>query len=116
MTFKSFIEGLDPRAFRVKQMPRQTQSAIVYEQVVRRRNEVVDLSPIDLDALAGMVRTISRTNRWDELDGKQLWHLPACLWSTNPPLASDADLGVYGGINENFVLVSGRSRWQADGV
>ncbi len=25
-------------------------------------------------------------------------------------------LGVYGGMNENFVLVAGRSRWQADGV
>ena len=25
-------------------------------------------------------------------------------------------LGVYGGINENFVLVAGRSRWQAEGV
>jgi hypothetical protein len=25
-------------------------------------------------------------------------------------------LGVYGGINGNFVLVAGRSRWQADGV
>jgi sulfide:quinone oxidoreductase len=25
-------------------------------------------------------------------------------------------LGVYGGMNENFVLVSGRSRWQSDGV
>ena len=23
---------------------------------------------------------------------------------------------VYGGMNENFVLVAGRSRWQADGV
>jgi EH_Signature domain len=89
MTFKSVIEGLDPRAFRVKQMPRQIRSAIVYEQIARRRNEVADLPPIDLDALAGMVREISRTNRWDELDGKQLWHLPACLWSTKPPLASD---------------------------
>lgn len=27
-----------------------------------------------------------------------------------------AELGVYGGMNENFVLVAGRSRWQADGV
>jgi 2-polyprenyl-3-methyl-5-hydroxy-6-metoxy-1,4-benzoquinol methylase len=27
-----------------------------------------------------------------------------------------ATLGVYGGMNENFVLVAGRSRWQADGV
>ena len=27
-----------------------------------------------------------------------------------------ASLGVYGGMNENFVLVAGRSRWQADGV
>jgi hypothetical protein len=25
-------------------------------------------------------------------------------------------LGVYGGMNENFVLVAGRSRWQADSV
>ena len=25
-------------------------------------------------------------------------------------------LGVYGGMNENFVLVAVRSRWQADGV
>ena len=31
-------------------------------------------------------------------------------------LAMDCDLGVYGGMNENFVLVAGRSRWQADGV
>src|SRR4029077_1927279 len=30
--------------------------------------------------------------------------------------ASFAALGVYGGMNENFVLVAGRSRWQADGV
>jgi predicted TPR repeat methyltransferase len=28
----------------------------------------------------------------------------------------DSWLGVYGGMNENFVLVAGRSRWQADGV
>jgi len=27
-----------------------------------------------------------------------------------------SSLGVYGGMNENFVLVVGRSRWQADGV
>jgi hypothetical protein len=92
MTFKSFIEGLDPRAFRVKQMPTQTRSAIVYDQIARRRNEVVDLVPIDLDALAGRVREISRTNRWDELDGRHLWYLPACLWSTTPSLASDAGL------------------------
>ena len=25
-------------------------------------------------------------------------------------------LGVYGGMNENFVLVAGRSRWESDGV
>jgi len=25
-------------------------------------------------------------------------------------------LGAYGGMNENFVLVAGRSGWQADGV
>jgi hypothetical protein len=25
-------------------------------------------------------------------------------------------LGVYGGMNENFVLVAGWSRWEADGV
>jgi integrase/recombinase XerD len=25
-------------------------------------------------------------------------------------------LGVYGGMNENFVLVAGRNRWEADGV
>jgi hypothetical protein len=31
-------------------------------------------------------------------------------------VAVPALLGVYGGINENFVLVAGRSRWQADGV
>jgi hypothetical protein len=92
MTFKSFIEGLDPRAFRVKQMPRQSRSAVVYDQIARRRNEVVDLAPVDLDALAGMVREISRTNRWDELDGKHLWYLPGCLWSTKPSLASDASL------------------------
>jgi hypothetical protein len=92
MTFKSLIEGLDPRAFGVKQMPRQTRSAVVYEQIARRWNEVVDLPQIDLDALAGVVREISRTNRWDELDSKQLWHLPACLWSTTQPLAADASL------------------------
>src|SRR6516165_5395891 len=92
MTIKSFIEGLDPRVFRVKQMPRQPRSAVVYDQIARRRNEVVDLAPIDLDALAGRVREISGTNRWDELDGRHLWHLPSCLWSTKPPLASDAGL------------------------
>src|SRR5690349_14982524 len=92
MTFKGFIEGLDPRALRLKQMLRQSQSAVVYDQVARRRNEVVDLSPIDLDVLAGMVREISRTNRWDGLDGKDLWYLPACLWSATPCLASDASL------------------------
>jgi len=90
VTFKSFTEGMDPRAFRVKQMPRQTRSAIVYDQIARLRNEVVDLAPIDLDALAGRVREISRTNRWNELDARHLWYLPACLWSTKPPLASDA--------------------------
>ena len=26
------------------------------------------------------------------------------------------ELGVYGGMNENFVLVAGRSRWESDGV
>jgi len=92
MTIKSFIEGLDPRVFRVKQMPRQPRSAVVYDQIARRRNEVADLAPIDLEALAGMVREISRTNRWDELDGRHLWYLPACLWSTRPPLASDSGL------------------------
>jgi signal transduction histidine kinase len=30
--------------------------------------------------------------------------------------AEPGELGVYGGMNENFVLVAGRSRWQADGV
>lgn len=92
MTFKNFIEGLDPRAFRIKEIPRQPRSAVVYDQIARRRNDVVDLAPIDLDALAGTVREISRTNRWDELDGKHLWYLPACLWSTKPSLASDASL------------------------
>jgi hypothetical protein len=33
-----------------------------------------------------------------------------------PPRWLPSSLGVYGGMNENFVLVSGRSRWQADGV
>src|SRR5205807_5419597 len=30
--------------------------------------------------------------------------------------SEEQKLGVYGGMNENFVLVAGRSRWQADGV
>jgi hypothetical protein len=31
-------------------------------------------------------------------------------------LARVGGLGVYGGMNENFVIVAGWSRWQADGV
>jgi len=37
-------------------------------------------------------------------------HMAAESW------ANSINLGVYGGMNENFVLVAGRSRWQADGV
>jgi phosphoglycerate dehydrogenase-like enzyme len=35
---------------------------------------------------------------------------------TTPGKPRRPGLGVYGGMNENFVLVAGRSRWQADGV
>jgi hypothetical protein len=38
------------------------------------------------------------------------------LWQQAPGSVAEEPLGVYGGMNENFVLVAGRSRWQADGV
>ncbi len=43
---------------------------------------------------------------------------PATIWTVGYGQNSflTAALGVYGGMNENFVLVAGRSRWQADGV
>jgi hypothetical protein len=40
---------------------------------------------------------------------------PDKLASAGLDLAA-GQLGVYGGMNENFVLVAGGSRWQADGV
>jgi hypothetical protein len=41
---------------------------------------------------------------------------PASLSKHEVSNAASLRLGVYGGMNENFVLVAGRSRWQADGV
>jgi hypothetical protein len=36
--------------------------------------------------------------------------------ASGSPNIAPRRLGVYGGMNENFVLVAGRSRWPADGV
>lgn len=92
MSFRGFIDGLDARAFRSQHLPKQSRTAIAHEQIARRRNDIGNLNPLDLDAFAALVREISRTNRWDELDSRQLWYVPACLWSTKPPLAADANL------------------------
>jgi hypothetical protein len=45
-----------------------------------------------------------------------LGDLPDLLLAVTPRVSRIPVLGVYGGMNENFVLVAGRDGCQADGV
>jgi hypothetical protein len=73
-------------------MPKRSRASEVFDQVAERRNEITSLPQIDLDALEAKVRDIAQTGRWDELDARQLWHVPACLWAGKPPLASEVNV------------------------
>jgi hypothetical protein len=93
MSLKNFIaDGLEARAFRLRPMPKRSRASEVFDQVAARRNKIASLPQIDLDALEAKVRDIAQTGRWDELDARQLWHVPACLWSGKTPLASEINV------------------------
>ena len=93
MRLKNLIaDGLEARAFRLRPMPKRSRASEVFDQVAARRNEIASLPQIDLDALEAKVRDIAQSGRWDELEPRQLWHVPACLWSGKPPLASEINV------------------------
>ena len=62
-----------------------------------------------------------RARRQQYLFGPYSGTAVSLIWAARMPRRPEPNqafsgLGVYGGMNENFVLVAGRSRWPADGV
>jgi hypothetical protein len=93
MRLKNFIaDGFDIRAFRLRPLPKRSRASEVFDRVATRRSEIASPHGVDLDALEAKVREIARTGQWAELDARDLWHVPACLWSGKPPLASDINV------------------------